>query len=158
MSIVPSFPLRALCATVMLVGCASVPRIPDAAGAPSSRNVGVVLQPRTLASDVTLRQIEGVALSRDPMRPLMDVLASYWPNVGRLDPRRPPQQLQRTTDDVIGVYTSGGNFLGGLDMLRTMRSGEVLRVQRLTQVESYQRFGRTHANGSIVVTRWRNER
>jgi hypothetical protein len=120
---------------------------PEAAPAAAS-----VRQRRTVSSgpDVTLRELKGDALARDPMRPLSDVLASLWALSLRPDPRR---ALSSTNDADLGVY-AGNAYVGGSDFLRTVRSGEVARVERLTRAEAYQRFGRSHANGALLVTFW----
>jgi hypothetical protein len=107
-----------------------------------------LLRPASSVTDVSLREVRGSALSRDPMRPLADVLQSVWPTTTRPDPRR---LRPLGADAELGVY-AGNLYLGDWDVVRSMRSGEVTRVQRLTPTEAYQRYGRAHANGALVVT------
>jgi hypothetical protein len=98
--------------------------------------------------DVSTRFIQGTALSNDPMRPLADVIGSYW----RITARRDPRAVRTVVgDQEVGVY-AGMSYLGGWDYLRTVRSSEVARVQRLTTSEAYFQYGRQHANGAIVLT------
>ncbi|MDF1505971.1 hypothetical protein [Roseisolibacter sp. H3M3-2] len=131
--------LGLLLALHLAAGCASAR--PDAAGDASFRRV------RGTAGDVSQRMIQGAALSQDPSRSLLDVLASYWPTTMRGDPRA--QQLGG--DAGVGVYVNG-NYMGGWDFLRTVRSGEVVRVQRITQSEEFMRFGRSSFSGGVVLT------
>ena len=98
--------------------------------------------------DVSTRFIQGAALSRDPMRPLADVIGSYWRITARRDPRAARALIG---DDEVAVY-AGMAYLGGWEHLRTLRSSDVTRVQRLTMSEAYHRYGRQHANGAIVLT------
>lgn len=110
-----------------------------AASAPGSNNS---------VGDVSTRHIQGAALSNDPMRPIADVISSYW----RITARRDPRTVRPTVaDQEVGVYT-GSTYLGGWDYLRTVRSSEVVRVQRLTTSEAYFRYGRQHTNGAVVLT------
>jgi hypothetical protein len=102
---------------------------------------------RGAVGDVSQRQIQGAVLSQDPSRSLLDILASYWPTTMRGDPRA--QQLGG--DSGVGVYVNG-NYMGGWDFLRTVRAGEVTRVQRLTTAEEYLRYGRSSVNGGVVLT------
>ena len=98
--------------------------------------------------DVSTRYIQGTALSNDPMRPLSDVISSYW----RITARRDPRAMKTLgADEEVGVY-AGSSYLGGWDYLRTVRGSEVAHVQRLTTSEAYFRFGRQHVNGAIVLT------
>ena len=127
-----------LAAALSLSACASTP---------SSGGTTDLRLNRPRPGDVSMRQIQGDALSRDPSRALLDVMASYWPTQMRGDPRA--QQLGG--DQGIGAYVNG-SYMGGWDFLRTVRAGELVRVQRLTQSEEYLRFGRTHANGAVVLT------
>jgi hypothetical protein len=123
-----------LAAAISLAACAS---------APASTDFRVS---RSRASDVSLRHIQGEALTRDPGRSLMDVMASYWPSSMRGD----PFARQFGGEQGIGAYVNG-NYMGGWDFLRTVRAGEVVRVQRLTQSEEYLQFGRSHPNGGVVL-------
>ena len=98
--------------------------------------------------EVSTRYIQGTALSNDPMRPLSDVISSYW----RITARRDPRAVRTIgAEEEVGVYT-GTSYLGGWDYLRTVRSSEVAHVQRLTTSEAFFRFGRQHVNGAIVLT------
>lgn len=139
-------------ALLTLPGCASAPlagssvsddsTAPEYLGATNDHRLR-----RGRASDVSMRLIQGEALSRDPARSLLDVMAAYWPTSMRGDMRG----SQYGGDGGIGAYVNG-NYMGGWDFLRTVRSGELVRVQRLTQSEEYLAFGRTHANGGVVLT------
>ena len=112
-----------------------------AASAPESARASTV-------GDVSTRYIQGTALSNDPMRPLSDVISSYW----RITARRDPRAMKTLgADEEVGVY-AGSSYLGGWDYLRTVRGSEVAQVQRLTTSEAYFRFGRQHVNGAIVLT------
>ena len=98
--------------------------------------------------EVSMHYIQGAALSTDPMRPLSDVIASYW----RITSRRDPRAVRAIGgDEEVGVY-AGSAYLGGWDYLRSIRSREVAHVQRLTTSEAYFRFGRQHVNGAVVLT------
>lgn len=98
--------------------------------------------------DVSTRYIQGNALGNDPMRPLADVISSYW----RITARRDPREMKTLgADEEVGVYANS-SYLGGWDYLRTVRSSEVAHVLRLTTSEAYFRFGRQHVNGAIVLT------
>jgi mRNA-degrading endonuclease toxin of MazEF toxin-antitoxin module len=125
-------------------GAASTVGVTSATSATSATDLG---RKRGRAADVSLRHIQGEALARDPSRSLMDVMASYWPNAMRGD----PHARQIGGEQGIGAYVNG-NYMGGWDFLRTVRAGEVLRVQRLTQSEEFLQYGRTHANGAVVLT------
>ncbi|GLC28369.1 hypothetical protein [Roseisolibacter agri] len=129
-----------LAAALSLAACASTPSSRDASSTDFRLN-------RPRPGDVSMRTIQGEALSRDPARPLLDVLASYWPTQMRGDPRA----VQLGGDQGMGAYVNG-NYMGGWDFLRTVRSGELVRVQRLTQSEEFLRFGRTHPNGAVELT------
>jgi hypothetical protein len=102
---------------------------------------------RGSVGDVSQRQIQGAVLSQDPARSLVDVLAAYWPTAMRGDARA----VQIGGERGVGVYVNG-NYMGGWDYLRTVRAGEVMRVQRLTASEEYLRFGRASTNGGVVLT------
>jgi hypothetical protein len=123
----------------LLAACASSP-----AGSTGSTDFRLS---RGRASDVSMRHIQGEALSRDPSRSLMDVMASYWPTSMRGD----PFARQIGGEQGIGAYVND-NYMGGWDFLRTVRAGEVVRVQRLTQSEEYLRYGRSHPNGAVILT------
>jgi hypothetical protein len=98
--------------------------------------------------DASTQYLQGTALSNDPMRPLADVIATYW----RITARRDPRAVGPTVgEEEVGVY-AGASYLGGWDYLRTVRSNEVARVQRLTTSEAYHRYGRQHRSGAIVLT------
>lgn len=128
-----------LASALSLAACASAP-----AGSTTSTDFRYA---RGRASDVSMRHIQGEALSRDPSRSLMDVMASYWPTTMRGD----PLARQIGGDNGIGAYANG-NYMGGWDFLRTVRASEVTRVQRLTQSEEYLQFGRSHPNGAVMLT------
>ncbi|MGZ8377039.1 MAG: hypothetical protein ACXW0Z_07320 [Gemmatirosa sp.] len=132
-----------LAAALSLAACASAPAGSTTAnGGTDFRRLS-----RGRASDVSMRHIQGEALTRDPSRSLMDVMASYWPTSMRGD----PFARQIGGDQGIGAYVNG-NYMGGWDFLRTVRAGELVRVQRLTQSEEYLKFGRTHPNGAVELT------
>ena len=132
----------ALAAALSLVGCAST-----SGGSAASGDVTDLRLNRPRPGDISMRHIQGEALTRDPARSLLDVMASYWPTQMRGDPRAP----QFGGDQGIGAYVNG-NYMGGWDFLRTVRSGELVRVQRLTQSEEYLAYGRTHPAGAVVLT------
>ena len=129
----------ALAAALSLAGCAST------SGGSADATDFRLNRPR--AGDISTRHIQGEALTRDPARSLLDVMAAYWPTQMRGDPRA----VQFGGDQGIGAYVNG-NYMGGWDFLRTVRAGEVVRVQRLTQSEEYLRYGRTHPAGAVVLT------
>ena len=129
-----------LAAALSLAGCAST------AGGGGSEVTDLRLN-RPRPGDISMRHIQGEALSRDPARSLMDVMAAYWPTQMRGDPRA----AQLGGDQGIGAYVNG-NYMGGWDFLRTVRAGELVRVQRLTQSEEFLKFGRTHPNGAVELT------
>jgi len=131
----------ALAAALSLVGCAST------SGGSGGSEVSDFRLNRPRAGDISMRHIQGEALTRDPARSLLDVMAAYWPTQMRGDPRAP----QFGGDQGIGAYVNG-NYMGGWDFLRTVRAGELVRVQRLTQSEEYLRFGRNHPAGAVVLT------
>jgi hypothetical protein len=142
----PRRALLLLALTAALPACASSGSRAARGEAPDA----LTLRRGPVEPDVSMRELKGEALARDPMRPLSDVLATLWPLSSRPDPRRTPS---RGAHAEVGVY-SGNDFVGDWDFLRGVRSGEVARVQRLTSAEAYQRFGRMHANGAVLVTFW----
>ena len=98
--------------------------------------------------DASTQYLQGTALSNDPMRPLADVIATYW----RITARRDPRAVGPTVgEEEVGVY-AGASYLGGWDYLRTVRASQVARVQRLTTSEAYYRYGRQHRSGAVVLT------
>src|SRR5687768_14571144 len=129
-----------LAAALSLAGCASTSG--GGSGDPTDLRLN-----RPRPGDISMRHIQGDALSRDPARSLMDVMAAYWPTQMRGDPRA----TQIGGEQGIGAYVNG-NYMGGWDFLRTVRAGELVRVQRLTQSEEFLKFGRTHPSGAVELT------
>jgi hypothetical protein len=146
----PRRALLLLALTAALPACASTGSRAARGEARSDAPGALTMRRGPAEPDVSMRELKGEALARDPMRPLSDVLASLWPLSSRPDPRR---TQSRGAQSEVGVY-SGNAFVGDWDFLRGVRSGEVARVQRLTSAEAYQRFGRMHANGAVLVTFW----
>jgi hypothetical protein len=132
---------RAARAAALLALGACAPAAPGAADDLRLRPV------RSQGMSVSSRVLQGQPLTVDPSRSLLDVLAAYWPATVRGDPRAAPLAGDRG----LGVYV-GNNYVGGWDFLRTVRAGEVLRVERLSVSEEYHRFGRGSANGAVVLT------
>lgn len=143
-------PLLALVLAALPACATSGIRADGGAGSSGATPAGAVPMARggSAVADVSATLMQGGALTRDPMRPLADVIESYWSIASRRDPR----SVRSTVgDESVGVYSSTG-YLGGWDYLRTLRSSHVLRVQRLTASEAYHRFGRSHVNGAVVLT------
>jgi hypothetical protein len=101
------------------------------------------------AADVTTRQINGPVLQAQPTRMLSEVVSTYWPMLG-LQPRGP---LVGDAGEQVGLYANG-QLIGGLADLRSIASGNVLYLQRLTRTEEFSRFGRSHPQGAIILA-WR---
>jgi hypothetical protein len=105
---------------------------------------------RGRAAEVGLRSLEGRALSTEEHRSVFEVIAAYWPNV-----ESPPWQLYSALPtreiDRVGVFDGNGNFLGGIEQLRSVTAARVARVRRMTPGEEYLRFGRQHVAGALII-------
>jgi hypothetical protein len=102
-----------------------------------------------MPADVTQKHINGPVLQATPTRSLSEVVSTYWPSLGR----QAASPLQSSFGEQVGVYANGA-LIGGLSDLSTIRSGDVVHLQRLTRSEEHMRFGQTHPQGAVIVT-WR---
>ena len=78
-----------------------------------------------------------------------DVVSMYWPMLGT-QPRSP---LVSDAGEQVGIYANG-QLIGGLADLRSINSGNVAYLQRLSRSEEYSQYGRAHPQGAIVLA-WR---
>jgi hypothetical protein len=128
-----------------------------AAAAPSPASA----QPRA-AAQLSLVPRSSYVLTASELRPgdtrsLLSLLATRWPTLvwgttRNATSRMSPAGLGSGGQDRFGVYDIYGSFLGGSEYLEAVYPSNVTEVRRLTEVEEFAAFGRSHPAGAIVLT------